>query len=131
MKKGKMLNAEIMSVISKMGHTDEIVVADCGLPIPDGVKRIDLALVNGVPSFLQTLEALLETYECESYTLANEIKDKNHEMHNEINNILHGKKVEYVSHEEFKKRLSNVKAVIRTGESTPYANIILQSGVIF
>ncbi len=131
MKKGKMLNSEIISVISKMGHTDQICIADCGLPIPDSVKRIDLALIEGVPNFMETLEALLETYECEAYTLAEEIKSENPKMHQDIINLLENKSCTFVSHEEFKNQLKSVKAVIRTGENTPYSNIILQSGVIF
>lgn len=131
MRKGKMLNSEIMSVISKMGHTDKIVIADAGLPIPDHVKRIDLALINGVPTFLQVLDALLEVYQCESYVLADEISDSNKATHKEILSKLHDSTVRYVSHEEFKKKCNDVKAIIRTGECTPFANIILQSGVIF
>lgn len=131
MNKGKLLNAEIMAVISKMGHTDEIVIGDCGLPIPDHVKRIDLALVKGVPGFIQVLEALLETFQCESYVIADEISDKNSIVEEQILKLLQDIPGTYISHEALKKRCQNVKAIIRTGECTPYANIILQSGVTF
>ncbi len=131
MKKGKLLNADITEVISRMGHTDKIAIGDAGLPIPDHVLRIDLALVEGLPSFLQVLDALLESYQCESYVLAEEIKDMNPGIQKEITSRLTDVPVTYVSHEEFKKNCDDVKAVIRTGECTPYANIILQSGVIF
>jgi D-ribose pyranase len=114
-----------------MGHTDEIVIADAGLPIPDGVKRIDLALVKGIPSFLDVLKILLKNYECEEYYLAEEIKENNPDIEKEIIKLLENKKNNYITHEEFKKRCKNVKAIIRTGECTPYANIILKSGVIF
>lgn len=131
MNKGKLLNAGIMEVISRMGHTDRIAIGDAGLPIPDHVIRIDLALVEGVPSFLQVLDALLESYVCESYILAEEIKTKNPAVHEAIAARLPEVPAAYVSHEEFKSSCGDVKAVIRTGECTPYANIILQSGVIF
>lgn len=131
MRKGKMLNSEIMSVISTMGHTDKIVIADAGLPIPDHVERIDLALTEGVPTFMQVLDALMEVYECESYILADEILDNNPAIHDAILSKLHDSTVSYVSHKAFKKKCNDVKAVIRTGECTPFANIILQSGVIF
>ena len=39
--------------------------------------------------------------------------------------------IEFVSHSELKKMTEDCKAVIRTGETTPYSNIILQSGCIF
>jgi D-ribose pyranase len=131
MKKGKMLNAHIMEVISKMGHTDAICIGDAGLPIPNGVERIDLALVMGVPSFLQVLDALLETFECESYVIADEITSMNHAMEEAIQQRLPDTNYTYVSHESFKEQCKDVKAIIRTGECTPYANIILKSGVIF
>lgn len=131
MKKGKLLNSKITEIISKMGHTDEIVIADAGLPIPDGVCRIDLSVVKGLPSFLDVLEALLESYECESYILASEISEYNSETEQQIKDMLKDAKSIYLTHEEFKERCKKAKAVIRTGECTPYANIILQSGVIF
>jgi len=131
MRKGKMLNAEIMSVISKMGHTDKIAIADAGLPIPDHVKRIDIALVDGVPTFLQVLNALLEVYQCERYILANEISENNPDIEKEILIKLKDYNASYVTHEKFKSECNDVKAVIRTGECTPYANIILKSGVTF
>ena len=131
MKKGKMLNADIMTVISKMGHTDTIAIADCGLPIPDHIKRIDLALVKGVPSFLEVLDALIDIFECESFILANEISEMNPDVEKAVLSKLSNINNTYVSHEELKEKCKNVKAVIRTGECSPYANIILQSGVIF
>lgn len=129
MKKNGILNSEISKVLSEMGHTDTIVIADCGLPIPKEVKRIDLALKQGTPSFLQVLEALVADMEIEKVTLAQEIKDFNPELKEVLENKFTDK--DYVSHEEFKKLTQQAKAVIRSGEATPYANIILHSGVIF
>lgn len=131
MKKGTFLNADIMEVISKMGHMDEIVIADAGLPIPDGVRRIDLALKPGYPDFMSVLKVLLEVYACESYVMASEIKEKNPEMEKQILEALGDSQKEYVSHQAFKAATANAKAVIRTGECTPYANVILRSGVLF
>ena len=129
MKKNGILNSEISKVLSEMGHTDTIVIADCGLPIPKEIKRIDLALKQGTPSFLQVLEALVADMEIEKVTLAQEIKDFNPELEDILENKFTDK--DYVSHEEFKKLTQQAKAVIRSGEATPYANIILHSGVIF
>lgn len=52
MYKTGILNSDISKLLSDLGHTDEIMIADCGLPIPNGVKKIDLALDFGKPSFL-------------------------------------------------------------------------------
>ena len=52
MKKNGILNSDISRVLSYMGHTDQIAVGDCGLPIPEETERIDLALKFGVPGFI-------------------------------------------------------------------------------
>ncbi len=131
MRKGRLLNGEIIEVIARMGHTDEIVIADAGLPIPPGVRRIDLAVEAGLPGFIATLEVLLAEYQCQGAVLAREISEHNPDMAASLQQVLGDIPVEYVSHQEFKMRSCQAKAIIRTGECTPYANIILQSGVIF
>ncbi|GEN46651.1 D-ribose pyranase [Alkalibacillus haloalkaliphilus] len=130
MKKQGILNSEIASVLAQLGHTDTIVIADCGLPVPDGVKRIDLALTKGTPSFVETLQAILADMEVEHVTLASEIKTNNEHVLTKIEQHYQGEK-DFVSHEDFKKLTKDAKVVIRTGETTPFANIILRSGVIF
>ena len=49
MQKGGMLNSSIAKVLADLGHTDTIVIGDCGLPVPAGVQKIDLALKPGTP----------------------------------------------------------------------------------
>ncbi|MED3575317.1 D-ribose pyranase [Cytobacillus praedii] len=131
MKKLGILNSHISEVLSRLGHTDTIVIADCGLPIPDETIRIDLALKQGDPSFIDTLETLLEDMAVEKATLAVEIKEQNKQIDEKVTSILKDVSIEYISHEEFKSQTKKAKAVIRTGEVTPYANIILHAGVIF
>ena len=133
MKRAGILNSEISRVLSYMGHTDCICVGDCGLPIPDEVERIDLALAFGVPTFMQTLEVVVDDMKVEKIVLAEEIKSQNPTVLAEIEKLFAGQniEVEFVSHTELKERTYDCKAVIRTGETTPYANIILQSGCIF
>ncbi|WP_416147611.1 D-ribose pyranase [Salipaludibacillus sp. HK11] len=129
MKKNGILNRDISSVLAKMGHTDTIAIADCGLPIPDHIPCIDLTIRQGMPSFIDVLDAVLEDMAVERLVLADEIKQNNEQINHYITkkNI----SISYMSHELFKQQLSNVKAIIRTGENTPYANVILQSDVIF
>lgn len=131
MKKGKLINSELSYTISKMGHTDSITIGDCGLPIDDNVKRIDLALTHNVPTFLQTLDVVLEELCVEEVVIAEEILDKNKETYEEIMKRFENINIIKVSHEEFKKLTKDSKAVVRTGECSPYANIILKSGVVF
>ena len=129
MKKHGILNRELAGRFAKLGHTDQIVIADCGLPIPDDVPCIDLSYKLGEPSFLTMLEVVLDDLVVESAVLAEEIKTKNAELSKTLTNTLAN--ISYVSHEEFKRLTKNAKFIIRTGETTPYANVILQCGVIF
>ncbi|MGZ7147644.1 D-ribose pyranase [Bacillus sp. BC08] len=131
MKKHGVLNSEIASVLASLGHTDTIVIADCGLPIPDGVKRIDLAVEIGKPSFLDVLQVVVDDMAIEKVTLAEEVINNNAEVNKEIELKLIEPAFEYVSHEQFKEHTKKAKAIIRTGEATPYANVILHAGVIF
>ena len=133
MKKQGILNSDISGVLSYMGHTDCIAVGDCGLPIPDEVERIDLALEFGVPSFMDVLRVITKDMKVEKIVLAEEIREQNPKVLGEIKELFAGQELEtvFVSHTELKKQTRECKAVIRTGETTPYANIILQSGCIF
>ena len=139
MRKGQLFNSDIYQVLSKMGHTDQIAIGDAGLPIPDTTLRIDLALTHGVPSFMQVLELISQEMQIEKVILATEIQEKNPqilaeiiERISQIEQIQNNKiEIIYFPHEMLKKQTHHCKAVIRTGECTPFANIILQSGVIF
>lgn len=139
MKKGVLLNSAISNVISRLGHTDTITIADAGLPIPNSVERIDLALTQGIPDFMSVLQTVTHEMQVEAVMLAEEIKNINPILFSEITTYLHlleqqQKKpiqILYATHDEFKKHLTENKAVIRTGECFPYANITLFSGVTF
>ena len=135
MKKQGILNSDISRVLSYLGHTDTIAIGDCGLPIPEETERIDLSLTFGVPSFMDVLKAVSNDMAVEKIVLAEEIKEQNPEVLCQIQELFAEKetgfKVEFVPHAELKKQTKECKAVIRTGETTPYANIILQAACIF
>ena len=133
MKRQGILNSEISRVLSYMGHTDRIAIGDCGLPIPDVVERIDLALKYGVPSFMDVLRVVADDMKVEKIILAEEIKKRNPKVLQEIEELFNGQTIdiEFVAHEDLNELTRDCKAVIRSGEITPYANIILQSGCIF
>jgi len=131
MKKFGLLNQPLVSVVAGMGHRDTIVIADAGLPIPEQTKRIDLALVSGIPGMVDVLKAVLGEMEVESVIIAVELENNSQEMHTSLMNIFADIPIKTVPHEEFKQLTKNAKAVVRTGEFTPYANIILIAGVTF
>ena len=138
MKRHGMLNSNISRVLSSMGHTDRIAIADCGLPVPEGTERIDLAVTFGNPRFMDVLKAVSNDMKIEAVVLAEEIKEQNPQILDEIQELFASletgfkiEKVEFIPHTRFKEKTKGCRAVIRTGETTPYANIILQSGCIF
>lgn len=131
MKKIGTLNQPLSEVIAGMGHGDMLVIADAGLPIPPNVRRIDLALTTGVPAFLQTLEVIMGELQVESAIIASETSTVSPVIFEGIKTVLAAVPSSMVDHEEFKQLTRHASAVIRTGECTPYANIILKAGVTF
>lgn len=129
MYKTGILNSEISKVLSNLGHTDKIIIADCGLPVPDGVKKIDLALTFGHPSFEEVFNLVKAHMKIEQLTIANEMIKQNSELYVKL--LAENIDMVTESHEKLKMYSKDVKAIIRTGEATPYANAILSSGVLF
>ncbi len=108
-----------------------LVVSDAGLPIPQGVKRIDLALKEGVPGFFETLETILLELKPEKVIIASETFKVSPQVGNRLREKFKDIELVEVSHEQFKATTTKARAVVRTGEYTPYANIILVSNVVF
>jgi len=131
MKKRGILQHELSDLIARMGHTDTLVICDAGLPVPPGVQRIDLAVSGGVPSFMQVLKPLLEDLAVESVVIASEQREVSPEFHEELKSALGSIPIREVPHTEFKQMTGDARAVIRTGEFTYYANIIIVAGVAF
>lgn len=131
MKKDKLLNPEILAAVASLGHTDYLCISDCGLPIPQGVPLIDVSVTASIPGFLQVLKAVECELVVESYICAAEIDDANPEVMRQMEEILAGKPVMKIPHKEFKEITAKAKAIIRTGETSPFANVILVGGVNF
>jgi D-ribose pyranase len=130
-KKIGILNQPLSSVIAGLGHTDTLVIADAGLPIPTGTQRIDLALTEGIPSFLDTLRTVLTEMQVERAVVAEEMLDASPQVYEAIKEVLADVPIDTVSHLVFKEQTQAARAVVRTGEFTPYANVILAAGVTF
>lgn len=131
MKKEGLLNADIIREIAAAGHTQTIAIGDAGLPIPPGVKRIDLSVVRGLPGFADVLRAVCGELEVEAYTYAVEADSVNPEVVQVMAGIMPGIPSRTVAHEDFKIMLQQANVVIRTGECSSYANVILTAGVNF
>lgn len=135
MKKTQLLNSQLSAIIAQMGHLDELTVGDAGLPIPMGPERIDLAVAPGLPALLPCLTAIFSELRVESVIIAQECQATSPAFYAELLVLIatqdHTIAVTYLSHSDFKAQTVRSRAVVRTGECTPYANIILKSGVAF
>ena len=127
------LNAQLSRVISEMGHTDQLVVTDAGLPIPAGVERVDLAVRENLPRFLELLDTVLDELAIEGALISEEIKTHSPEMLEQLTARLSARGVTpaFVPHEDFKTATTGARAAVRSGEFTPYANVLLTAGVVY
>jgi D-ribose pyranase len=131
MKRTHLLHAELSEVIARLGHGDLLAIGDAGLPIPEGPRRIDLALTANVPRFHEVLAAVLSEMAVESAVFADELAPNNPAVHAELLRQLGQTPMSTLSHEEFKTATRAARAIVRSGEFSPYANVILRAGVVF
>ncbi|MDN3286787.1 D-ribose pyranase [Streptomyces thermocarboxydus] len=129
MKKHGILNRHLSGALAELGHTDGVLVCDAGMPIPDGPRVVDLAFLAGVPSFAQVLEGLLGELAVEGATAAEEVRDANPAAAALMSG--HFPDLAYVPHERLKELTSGARLVVRTGEASPYANVLLRCGIFF
>jgi len=128
MKKTGIINHDLADVIAAMGHTDMLTVCDAGLPIPGEVRRIDLALKKGQPTFEDTLAVIATELQVERVIVAAEMVSVSPHIKQAIENAFPKVEIQAITHEDFKRLSRQSKAIVRTGEFTPYANVILVSG---
>ncbi|MBE3590594.1 MAG: D-ribose pyranase [Firmicutes bacterium] len=135
MRRDGLLNAELLHAIAAMGHTDSLVVADAGLPAPPGVRVLDLAVVPGVPSVEAVARAVLRELVVEAAVWAEEAARPESGMDSRFREWLQDlaphAETRRVPHEEFKRLAGTARLIVRTGEFTPYANLLLYGGVPF
>lgn len=127
------LNGQLSRVISELGHTDRIVVTDAGLPIPYTVERVDLALRQGIPAFLDVLDTVLAEVQVQAALLSSEIQEASPEMLHAIEQRLRscGVTPTFLPHMDFKQATTTAKAAVRSGEFTAFANVLLTAGVVY
>ena len=122
------LNPQINSLVSRVRHTNTLVISDRGFPFWPMIETVDISLIDDVPTVLQVLDALRgnfvigKIYMAEQFLAVNS-SDVKARFAASMNDV----PVEYEPHDEFKKRVPNAIGLIRTGDSIPYANMILVS----
>ena len=127
MKKSGIINAPLSGALATLGHGHLVVIADCGLPVPASAPVVDLSLVRGVPSFTAVLDAVLGEIVVEGALYALEAEGSDVEQWLEDRDLAPRR----IPHDDLKGLLPTARLIIRTGEATPYANVILQCGVDF
>ncbi len=131
MKKTGLLNQPLSALIAGLGHTDTIAITDAGLSIAPAVQRIDLAVSAGVPSFLEVMRAVLGEMQISGAVVATELVEHSPLFYAQVVKLLDGAPLTEVPHLELLRMTRVSRAAVRTGEFTPFANIILISEVIF
>ena len=127
MKKAGLIHPDLLAAIAELGHLDELLVCDAGYPIPADVPRIDLAYRPGMPPFLDVLAALAAELAVGGAVIASEASV---ELGRAIEETV-GVTPERIPHAEVKRRATGARVAVRTGEYTPYANVLLIMGVAF
>ena len=132
MKKTRLLHADLSRLVATLGHGDMVLVTDAGMPAPhdEPVEIIDLALTPGIPGIAATIDVLLSEMQVESHIVAGETIERGDAWFNALGPDHIGTRT-VVSHEELKALSRRARAVVRTGECTPFANLMLVSGVTF
>lgn len=129
MKRNGLLNKDLNEVIAGIGHLDTFCICDAGFPIPEDRRRIDLSIVPNMPRFMPVLREILKEFIVEKAIVAHETQTNSPQIVKELREAMPGVEFQFVPHVEFKQMSRTVKGVVRTGECTPFCNVILVSGV--
>ena len=128
MLKTGILNPAINSLLSRVRHTNALVIADRGFPFWPEIETVDISLVDDIPRILDVVQAIRQNFVIGSAFMAEEFQVANRpETHESYLNVLSGISITFEPHIEFQKRVPRAIGLIRTGDTTQYANIILES----
>jgi len=128
MLKSGILNPAINSLLSRVRHTNTLVIADRGFPFWPHIETVDISLVDDVPRVLDVLNAIRTNFSIGRAFAAEEFLAHNlPQTALALENALLGVPVTFESHAEFKKRVPHAIGLIRTGDTTQYSNLILES----
>jgi len=129
MQKTGILNPDLLHLLARIRHTNLLVIADRGFPFWPMIETVDLSLVDGIPTVLQVLQALRSGYDFTQAYMAQEfLLENNSETQAQFVAALEGVPVTFEAHIELKKRVPDAIGLIRTGDITQYANVVLVSG---
>lgn len=128
MLKNGILNPQINSLLSRVRHTNTLVIADRGFPFWPMIETVDISLVDDIPTVLQVLDAIRSNFYIGRVFMAQEFLDENlPETRNLFSSSLTDIPITYEAHIDLKKRVPEAIGLIRTADTTQYANMILES----
>lgn len=129
MKKIGVINSILSAVLARVGHTDQIVVADAGFPCPAAVPLVDLALFPGTPTTRDIVRVIESELVLERYVMATESESHSPHVLREFAQLLPDLSSQLVPHQEFKSLSHQAAVVVRSGDVAPYSNILVIVGV--
>lgn len=122
------LNADLLALVARAGHTDSITICDRGFPVPVGPVRLDLSLVDNVPTVPQVLAALQTAARVDRILMASEVAEVSPDRLGAMRAEFPDLRLELVPHLELKRLSRCAKGTVRTGDTCPYANAIAIMG---
>lgn len=122
------LNPAVLSLLARVRHTNTLVIADRGFPFWPEIETVDLSLVDDLPTVAQVVEALRPNFVVGRVFAAAELHKANapEKLARHLAS-LSGLTLTFEPHVEFKKRVHHAIGLIRTGDTTQYGNLILES----
>lgn len=128
MLKTGILNPGLNHLLSRIRHTNTVVIADRGFPFWPMIETIDIALVDNIPTVLDVLFAIRTNFVIGRVSMAEEFNKHNTaETQARFREAIDGLTLDFEPHVTFKKRVPNAIGLIRTGDTTQYANMIIES----
>jgi D-ribose pyranase len=122
------LNPHLNHLLCRIRHTNALVIADAAFPFWPQIETVDLTLVRGIPTIQQVLDAIMPNFKCGAVHMAEEFKTHNTvDIQKQFQTACRGVHMHFEPHNEFKKRVPNAIGLVRTGDTTPYGNLILIS----
>jgi D-ribose pyranase len=131
MKKQGLLHAELARIVAGMGHGDLLVIGDAGLPAPPSIPCVDLAVRCGLPPMLDVARVVADELQVEALTVADELLARDDPLPAALRELFPDARFDHVTHDALKGMSARAQAVVRTGECTPYHNVVLTAGVVF
>ena len=122
------INPHVLDLVSRIRHTNSLVIADAAFPFWNMIETVDISLVKGLPTVLDVVQAILPNWKCGEVIMAEEFKKHNAAAtRNAFRRACRGVTMSFEPHLEFKKRVPHAIGLIRTGDTTAYGNMILVS----